>query len=345
MAKKADIGYREILASIKKGEYAPVYILMGEEDYYIDMIMDALEASVVAEEDKDFDFNLFYGVDADMDSVVAAAQQLPMMSTKRLVLLKEAQSKTQAKQQLEKLAPYAGRPNSQAVLAIAFKGDNLNATSALLKNAAKGGAVILKCERVKDYQLPGIVRDYCTSRKVGIEDRAVDMLCEYIGGPLTKLFGEINKLIQIKRGQGDRITAADVERNIGISKDFNNFELVTAIVKKNYPKAVQIIKYFKANPKTNPTVMTTSTLFTFFSRLVIAHYLPDKSDQGLKDGMGIRFQNQLNELKDGMRTYNPYKSVHAVHAIREFDVKSKGVNSFQNEYDLLLELIFKIFTL
>lgn len=344
VAKKLETNYRDVLASIKKGELAPLYILMGEEDYYIDMIMDALESRVVAEEDKDFDFNLFYGVDADMDSVVAAAQQLPMMSERRLVLLKEAQSKPQAKQQLDKIAPYALRPNPQAVLAVAFKGDTLGATSALVKNAVKGDAVVLKCDRLKDYQLPAAVRDYCTVRKVGIEEKAVDMLCEYIGGPLTKLYGELNKLIQIKNGSGERITAADVERNIGISKDFNNFELTAALVSRNYPKAVQIIKYFKANSKANPTMVTTATLFNYFSRLVIAHYLPDKSDAALREAFNLKFQKQITDLKDGMRAYNAYKAVNAVHFIREFDVKSKGVDSYQNEYDLLLELIFKIFT-
>ena len=137
----------------------------------------------------------------------------------------------------------------------------------------------------------------------------------------------------------------DIERNIGISKDFNNFELVSAVANKNYPKAIRIIKYFESNPKTNPTIMTTSTLFNFFSKLVIAHYLTDKSEPALKAALGIRFQNQLNEIKTGMRNYNPLRAVNAVHALREFDVKSKGVNSFQNEYALLTELIFKIFTL
>lgn len=337
--------YREILTSINKGDYSPVYILMGEEDYYINLIMDALERKVVDEEDKDFNLNTYFGVDADMDVVVSAAQQMPVMAPRRLVLLKEAQSKMQAKQQLDKLAPYVSHPNPGCVLAIAFKGDVLNATSALLKAAKKSGVVVFNSEKVKDYNLPTHVKDYCVANKCGIDDNAVRMLCEYIGRPLTKLFGELNKLISIKGKDNGKITAEDVERNIGISKDFNNFELVSAIAKRNYPKAVQIVKYFEANPKTNPTIMTTGQLFTFFTRLVSAHYLPSKSDADIKSALGIRFAPQLNELKDAMRNYNPYQSVYALHALRDFDVKSKGVESFQNEYDLLLELIFKIFTL
>ena len=339
------ITYREVLASIKKGDFAPVYIFMGEEDYYIDVMMEALEKSVVVDEDKDFDFNAFFGVDADYDVVIGAAKQLPIIGQRRLVLLKESQAKQNAKQQLEKLAPYVLHPNTASVLAIAFKGEKLPATSALMKAAAKAGAVVVNCERVRDYQLSALVRDYCTSRRVSIEEQAVNMICEYIGSPLSKLYGELNKLIQIKGGGTQRITIDDVQQHVGVSKDFNNFELVGALTRRDYPKAVQIVKYFKGNPKTNPTVMTTATLFNFFSRLIIAHYLPDKSDNGLKAAMGLKFQNQINELKDALRAYNALQAFNAIHAIREFDVKSKGVDSFQNEYDLLLELIFKILTL
>lgn len=336
--------FRELMVSINKKEFAPVYLLMGEEDFYIDKIVEAIESKAIEEDDKDFNFNVYYGVDADMDTVVAAAQQLPVMAPRRVVLLKEAQSRQMAKVALEKLAPYVSHPNKDTVFVVAFKGDNLNATSALMKNAAKGGAVIFKSEKVRDYQLSSHLKDYCSSKKVGIEDKAVSLLCEYIGGPLSKLFGEVNKLIHIK-GENGKITVEDIEQHIGISKDFNNFELTSAVATKNYPKAIQIIKYFQSNPKTNPTVMTTSTLFNFFSKLVIAHYLPDKSDDSLKGALGVRFPSQLNEIKTALRNYNPYGAVNAIHALREFDVKSKGVDSYQNEYSLLTELIFKIFTL
>ena len=316
---------------------------MGEEDYYIDMLVEAFEKNVVAEEDRDFNYNVYYGVDADIETVVASAQQLPVMAPKRLVILKEAQSMPKAKTQLDKLAPYVAHANDTTVLVVAFKGETLNATSALMKSAAKAGSEVFKSARVKDYQLPAHVKDFCAARKVGIDDRAVEILCEYIGGPLTKLFGEVSKLIQIKGKEG-RINEADVDAHIGISKEYNNFELVSAISKKDYPKAVRIVKYFKANSKANPTVLTTAQLFSFFSKLVIAHYVPDRSEAGLKAALGIRYPGQWYEIRDGLRNYNALKAFNAVHAIREFDVQSKGVGSFKNEYDLLLELIFKIFT-
>ncbi len=335
--------FREIISDIKKGNCSKVYLLMGEEDYYIDMLVNAFESSVISEEDKDFNYNVYYGVDADIDTVVASAQQLPVMASKRLVILKEAQSMPKAKTQLDKLAPYVAHASESTVFVVAYKGENLNATSALMKSASKSGSVIFKSARVKDYQLASHVKDYCSARKVGIDDRAVEILCEYIGGPLTKLFGEVNKLIQIK-GNNGRINEADVDAHIGISKEFNNFELISAISKKNYPKAVQIVAYFKANSKANPTVLTTAQLFSFFSKLVIAHYAPDKSEAGIKAALGLRYPGAWYEIRDGLRNYNPLSAFNAIQAIREFDVQSKGVGSFKNEYDLLLELIFKLFT-
>lgn len=342
MAQKT---FREILTDINNGIFSPVYILMGEESYYIDVLMDVIEHKAIDTEDQDFNQSIFFGADADMETIVTSCQQLPLMASRRVVLLKEAQGKMQAKQQLEKLAPYIANPNKTTVFAIAFKGDNLNATSKLLKAAKNSNTIVFKSEKVRDYQLPGLLKDYCTSKKIGIEEKAINLLCQYIGVPLSKLFGEVNKLITIKGGEGAKITAEDVEKNIGISKDFNNYELISAIATKNYPKAVQIIKYFESNPKTNPTVMTTPTLFSYFSNLVIAHYTPDKSESSLKNATGIRFTNSYKELIEGMRNYNAYRSVMAIHALRNFDVESKGVQSFQNEYQLLTELIFKIFTL
>lgn len=337
--------FRELLTSINKGELHPVYLLMGEEDFYIDKAVEALENRSIDEADKDFNFNVYYGVDADIETIVAACQQLPVMAPRRLVILKEAQTMQRAKQQLDKLAPYVTHANPSTIFVVAFKGETLNATSDLMKAANKNDTVVLKSAKVRDYQLASHVKDYCAMKKCSIDERSVSMLCEYIGGPLTKLFGEINKLISIKGGTGVRITPEDIEKHIGISKDFNNFELTSALAKKNYPRAVSIIKYFKANPKTNPTVVTTATLFNFFSKLVIAHYLPDKSDNSLRQSLGLKTQGALNELKDGLRNYNPYRAVNAIHAIREFDVQSKGVGSYQNEYSLLQDLIFKLFTL
>ncbi|MBD5328547.1 MAG: DNA polymerase III subunit delta [Bacteroides sp.] len=337
-------GFREILTSIKKGDsLSPVYVLMGEEAFYIDKLTEAFENYLIPEDDRDFNQSVFYGNDADLELVVSTAQQYPVMSNRKLVILKEAQSLYQAKTQLEKLAPYVSHPNKTTVFVIAFKGDKLNATSKLLKAASGTHAVVFKSEPVKEYQLPTHVKDYCAGLGYSIEEKAVSMLCDYIGTPLSKIFGEINKLIMIK-GSEKKLTATDVEKNIGISKDYNNFELVKSVAIKNYPQTMKIIRYFEKNPKTNPTIVTNSMLFSFFQKISICHYLPDKTEKTLLEGLGLKSSWQLRDINDGLRNYNAMQAVNAIHYCREFDVKSKGVGSYQNEYDLFRELIFKIFT-
>lgn len=346
MAPKKSLTYRDIIDSIKRKQIARVYILMGDEPYFIDLITDLLERTLVEEDNKAFDQLVFYGADTDPDVVAASARQYPVMGDVQLVILKEAQSMTNAKASLDKLAPYLAQPNSRGVLVIAFKGDSLNATSALLKAAAKLGedAVVFKSERFKDYQLAAPVKDYCRQKKIGIDEDAVQILIDYIGNPLKKLFGEIDKLI-LGGGPGfNRITAAQVEESIGISKEFNNFELTKALAKKDYPKTMQIIDYFRKNPKNNPTVMTTAILLKFFSQLVIAHFTTDKSDRSLMEALQLKSAYALTDIRAGLQMYTPRQSIAAISALRDFDCKSKGIGSFQNEYDLQRELFFKIFT-
>lgn len=335
---------REIIHKIRKGDCEPVYILMGEEAYYIDLIVENFEKYLIHEDDKDFNLNIFYGNDADIDYVVGVAQQFPVMADRKLVILKEAQSMQQAKNQLEKFASYVARPSMQTVFVIAFKGDNLSATSKLLKGVKEGGGVIFKSAVPPEWELRNHIRDFVRDHKFSIDDKAVELLAQYIGAPLSKLFGEIKKLMSIKTGKDQRITCEDIERNIGISKDFNNLELVKALGAKDYRKAVQIIRYFQSNPKNNPTVVATAVMLNFFSNLVIAHYLPDKTDAALYNTFGFKSSFQLNEFKTAMRNYNAMQSVNAIHYLREFDTKSKGIDSQLNEYDLMTELLFKLFT-
>lgn len=340
----AQPSFREILASVKKcSNLPPVIILMGQESYYIDALVEAFENYTIDEDDKDFNLHVFYGNDADIDNVVACAQQFPVMSDRKLVILKEAQSMYQSKSQLEKLAPYVLRPNSQTTFVLAFKGDNLNATSRLLKAAKESGAIIFKSEVVKDYQLPPNVRDYCSAHSFNIDDKALALICDYIGTPLSKIFGELDKLFMIK-GDDKKITCDDIERNIGISKEYNNLEFSNALIAKDYPRCIRMIKYFERNPKAAPTVMLTATIFNSFVRLVICHFVPDKSDSAMMQAAGLKSSYALKDIKSGMRKYNPAQAVRAIHYIREFDTKSKGVESYQNEYDLLTELVFKIIT-
>ncbi len=332
------------MTDIKKHKFAPVYLLMGEEAFYIDQITKALENNVVDEADRDFNSMTYYGADSDIGSVIASAQQFPVMADRQIVLLKEAQTMNQAKAQLDKLASYVSRPNGTTVLVVTYKGESLPATSALMKAAAKSDAVVFKSEKLKDYQLAGPIMDYCASKGVGIDDKAVSLLCDYIGNPLSKLFGEIDKLIVAGGKELTRITSETIERNIGISKDFNTFELVKAVAMKDYPKAMMIVDYFSRNPKQNPGVMIVASLFNFFSKLFIATITRDKSDASLMDALDLKSPFALKDYRAGLQYYNARMALAAIHALRDHDCMTKGIGSTQNEYDLLKELIFKFFT-
>lgn len=346
MAKKSSSGpsFRELMTSIKKQQFAPVYILMGEEDYYIDQLARALENHVVDEADRDFNSIVFYGADAEIGKVIGSAQQYPVMAERQLVMLKEAQTLWNAKNQLEKLASYVSKPNPTTVLVVTFKGDVLRSTSALLKSAKASGAVVFASEKLRDYQLAAPIKEYCTSKGIGIDEKAITLLCDYIGNPLSKLFGEIDKLVVASGSEGGRITPELIERNIGISKDFNTFELLKAVARKDYPKSMMIVEYFSRNPKQNPGVMIVSTLFGFFSKLFVAAVTQDKSEGSLMEALELKSSFQLNDYRTALQFYNARMVVGAIRAIREYDCKSKGIGSTQNEYELLKELIFKIFT-
>lgn len=346
MAKKSSgPTFREIMGSIKKGAFAPVYILMGDEPYYLDEIAKALENNVIDEADRDFNSIVFYGADADMATVIASAQQYPVMAERQLVMLKEAQAMQSAKSQLDKLASYVSRPNSGTVLVIVYKGDSLPATSKLLKAAKDNDTIVFRSDRLRDYQLAGPISDYCASKGMGIDEKAISLLCDYIGNPLSKLFGEIDKLIVAAGDDIKRISPDLIEKNIGISKDFNTFELVKAMARKDYPKSMMIVEYFSRNPRQNPGVMIVATIFSFFSKLFIATVTKDKSDASLMSALELKSTYALKDYRDGLQHYNARMALGAIHAIREYDAQSKGIGSTQNEYELLKELIFKIFTI
>ncbi len=345
MAKKSSgVIFRELMTSIKKGSFAPVYILMGEEAYYLDQLTQALEANVIKEEDRDFNSMVFYGAESDIGSIIGAAQQYPVMSDRQIVVLKEAQAMTNAKNQLEKLSSYISRPNRSTVLVIVYKGGTLSSTSSLIKSAKEPDTIVFKSEKLRDYELSGPIIDYCASLGIGIDEKAVNLLCDYIGNPLSKLFGEIDKLVIAGGKEMRRISPDIIEKNIGISKDYNTFELIKALARKDYPRSMMIVDYFSKNPKQNPGVMIVATIFGYFSKLFIATVTRDKSDSSLMQTLELRNVYALRDYREGLQRYNAKMALGAVHAIREYDAQSKGIGSTQNEYELLKELIFKIFT-
>ena len=306
--------------------------------------MELLEATVVPEDEKDFNSATYYGADVDVRQVISRAQQFPLMSDRQLVILKEAQAMDRAKSKLELFTPYVKHANDTTVLVITFKGDSLGASSQLVKNIQNEGGVVFKSERLKDYQLAGPLSDYCREKRVRIDDKSLNLLCEYIGSPLSKLFGEVDKLI-VAAGNEGAISPELIEAVIGISKEYNSFELVKTISIRDYVRSMRIIDHFARNPKQNPGVMVIATLFNYFSKLFIAAIARDKSDASLMQELDLKSSYALTDYKNGLRNYKAGAIDGIIHAIRNHDVMSKGVGSSQNEYDLLKELIFKIFTL
>lgn len=343
MASKArTLTFRDILTQIKKGDLAPVYLLQGDEPYYIDRLCDAFENGVVPEEERDFNQTLLYGAETDVAAIAAAAQQYPFMADRRLVMAKELQAMPRAKNEIELLAPYAARPNSQSVLVLVYKGESLRATSALIKSIGEGNGVIFTSSRLKEYQLKSPVRDYVESRRFHIDDQATEMLIALTGSNLSKLFGEIDKMIIACGDKMNRITPQLVQAMTGMSKEFAPYELANALAARDMFKCMAIVNQAARNPAKNPVVVMIPTLFRMFLNIAIAHQSDNKSEAGIMQAIGAKNVYAVREIKAAMNNFSLTSAVNAISAIREFDCNSKGIRSQQKEHELLKELIYKI---
>ena len=336
MAKETT--YEEIARELKNRIYKPVYYLMGEESYYIDRISEYIAQTVLNENEKEFNQTIVYGADTDIATVINAAKRYPMMSKYQVVIVKEAQNI----KNIEELVYYLQKPLDSTILVLCHKHGTLDRRKKLAAEIEKVG-VLFESKKIKDAQLPGFISSYLKRRSVEIEPKASEMMAEFVGADLSRMAGELEKLIiTLPRGQ-KRITPEQIERNIGISKDYNNFVLRNALVAKDVFKANQIIKYFEENPKTNPLQMTLSVLFNFFSNLMLAYYAPDKSEQGIANQLGLKSPWQSKDYMAAMRKYSGVKVMQIIGEIRYSDAKSKGVgNPSLEDGDLLRELVYKI---
>ena len=336
MAKETT--YEEIARELKNRIYKPVYYLMGEESYYIDRISEYIAQTVLNENEKEFNQTIVYGADTDIATVINAAKRYPMMSKYQVVIVKEAQNI----KNIEELVYYLQKPLDSTILVLCHKHGTLDRRKKLAAEIEKVG-VLFESKKIKDAQLPGFISSYLKRRSVEIEPKASEMMAEFVGADLSRMAGELEKLIiTLPRGQ-KRITPEQIERNIGISKDYNNFELRSALVEKDILKANKIIKYFEENPKTNPIQMTLSLLFGFFSNLMLAYYAPEKTEQGIASFIGLKTPWQSREYLSAMRRYSGVKTMQIIGEIRYADAKSKGVgNSSLSDGDILRALVFKI---
>lgn len=336
MAKETT--YEEIARDLKNRIYKPVYYLMGEESYYIDRISEYIAQTVLNENEKEFNQTILYGADTDIATIINAAKRYPMMSKYQVVIVKEAQGV----KNIDELSYYLQKPLESTILVLCHKHGVLDRRKKLAAEIEKVG-VLFESKKIKDTQLAGFITSYLKRKSIEIEPKASEMMAEFVGTDLSRMAGGLEKLIiTLPKGQ-KRITPEQIEQNIGISKDYNNYELRNALIIKDVFKANQIIKYFEENPKTNPLQMTLSVLFNFFSNLMLAYYAPEKSEQGIAAQLGLKSPWQSKDYLAAMRKYSGVKVMQIIGEIRYCDAKSKGVgNSSLGDGELLRELVYKI---
>ena len=333
-----EVTYEEIARDLKNRNYKPIYYLMGEESYYIDKISEYISQTVLTDEEKEFNLTVMYGADTDIASIINAAKRYPMMSEYQVVIVKEAQNV----KDMESLVYYVQKPLPSTILVICHKHGTLDKRKKLAATIEKVG-VLFESKKIKDTQLSGFITSFLKRKSVDIEPKAAEMMAEFVGTDLSRMAGELEKLVLTLPVGQMRITPEQIERNIGISKDYNNFELKNAIIARDVLKANKIIKYFDENPKTNPIQATLSVLFNFFSNLMLVYYAPDKSEQGIASMLGLKNTWQAKEYLAAARVFSGVKVMQIIGEIRYCDAQSKGVDNVSlKDGDLLRELIFKI---
>ena len=336
MAKEQ--AFEGIRQSILKKNFAPVYLLQGEESYFIDQLTDLLMEHVLDDSERDFNQILLYGADSDVAMVMNAARRFPIMSERQLIVVREAQSM----KKLEELAYYASKPLQSTVLVLNYKHGKLDGRKKLAGEIVKNG-IVFESKKLYENQIPPFIVSYLQNKQVTIDSKSTQILTDYLGTSLNKLTGELDKLCISLTDSARRITPELIERNIGISKDYNNYELQDAIAARNVLKVNRIVKYFEANQKSNPYIVSLNVLFSFFSNLMICHYEADKSEHGIKNALGLRFGFQVNSYMLAIKNYNASKTMNIISLIRTYDAKGKGFgNSSVPPGELLKELAYKI---
>ncbi|PZX20700.1 DNA polymerase III delta subunit [Breznakibacter xylanolyticus] len=329
--------FEQILTSLKQKQYKPIYFLAGEEPWYIDQITDYIADNVLSESEKAFNLTILYGKDITINDIVLSARRFPMMSPYQVVIVKEAQNIDN----IEALEVYAQNPLNSTILVIAYKYKPLNKRYKLAKLIESKG-ILFETKKLYDNQLPTWITGYAKGKGKNIDPKASLLLSESVGSDLSKIANAIDKLVIALGPETPMITVEHVEKNIGISKEFNNFELQKAILTKNQFKANQIIFAFGKNPKDYPIQVTIATLFGFFTKLLMYHYLPDKSPGSVASSLKIN-PYFVQDYVSAARNYNGRKVVENISILREYDMKSKGFNSATTDTaELLKELIFKL---
>ena len=342
--------YEQIAADVAARKFAGIYLLMGEESYFIDALSDRLATTILDEASRDFNQVTVYGRDSEAGQVINLCRQMPMMGSYQVVILKEAQQL----KGLDKLSLYTQKPSPTTILVICHKEKNADKRSAFYKGCAANG-VVLESVRPRDYEIAAWLQQFIRKKGLTIDQKALSMLTDHLGTDISKISNELHKLtVSLPQGT-QRITDADIEANIGISKDFNNFELCKAVVMRDMARALMIAEHFGRNPKDNPLLLTIMALFGQFKEMFVVNYLrwlsrhkgqPFPPDTEL---MRILRKNNtfvINEIKQNAAGWDNRKVFNILGLLREYDAKSKGLNTGgASDGELLRELLLKIFML
>lgn len=329
--------YQNIINDLNNKVYHPIYFLTGEEPYYIDLISDFIEHKVLDETEKDFNQTILYGKDSNMSTIISEAKRYPMMANNNVVIIKEAQHLTK---ELDLLESYLENPTPTTLLVFCYKYKKVDGRKAIGKKLKKK-AVYFESKKLYDNQVPDWITQNLKAKNYTITPPATILIAAFLGTELSKIANELNKLT-INLTEGSNITPEIVEQNIGISKDYNNFELNNTIGEKNILKANQIVNHFSKNEKDHPLVLTLGILYSFFSNVLKLHYLKDKSQNNIASVLRVH-PFFVKDYQTAARNYPIKKAVKVIEYLRDYDLKSKGVNSTSTTNgDLLKELIFKI---
>ncbi|MBR1593290.1 MAG: DNA polymerase III subunit delta [Alloprevotella sp.] len=341
-AKTPAISYDAILREVNAGKFRPIYYLMGEEAYYTDRIADYIVDHALEEDEKAFNLLTVFGLDTTIEAIMDTARGYPMGAQRLVVCVKEAQNL----KNIENLEHYAKQPQPSTVLIFCHKNGSLDRRKKLPALIENAGGVVYESVKLRDYQLPTFIQDYMARRRVPIHPQAVTMMADYVGADLNRMAGELDKLCIAANAQGQTVqpvTGEMVAAHIGISKEYNIFELQEALVNKNVAKAMQIANYFDKNQKTNPIQKTLPSLFRCFSNIMMAYYSPDKSEAGLASWLSMSSWQVKKNVSPALRNYSGMKVMQILSEIRRTDARSKGVgNPFISTGDLMRELLYFI---
>lgn len=329
---------KQIVANIRQGIYSPIYFLHGEEPYFIDRIASYIAENVLTEEERGFNQMILYGKETSIDEILSNAKRYPMMAEKQVLIVREAQHLSRT---IEQLLSYAEQPQESTLLVICYKYKKLDKRKKLYKALSTKGHVLFESKKLYENQVSEWIRSFLKGKGYTITHKAASLLVEFLGTDLSRISNELEKLMLILP-DGSEISPESVEKHIGISKDFNNFELKKAIGEKDIPKATRIINYFAQNPKENPFVVTVTLMHSFFSQLLQYHGLHDHSPKTVASALRIN-PYFVSEYQNAARNYSMRRSTEIVSALRELDLKGKGVGASQMSHpDLLKEMLARI---